>query len=363
MKAISENKYKSLKNGVSGIMRVKNDSEFVETCIDSCIDALDELIIVYNDCSDDTPELVRKKKQEYPSKIKVYEYKHKVYSVNLSKEEYEYALHLSEDSPNLLCNYYNFALSKVTYKYAIKIDADQIYFSGQLKKWCDVCREDDFSIGFLNYFIGFLFNLYFVFFKYLCFKRMKSYSLMPSWLVRLSYPYYIDYAKKQFQKGHVALSLSGVNVAKENDSWFVSLGKHHEIINILPPFNGDGDHLLFRVSPQTYYVKYDMPYYNLLTTGRYSLIEWFHQPYKILPVGFSWFHVNAMRKKNMAKVLQVKSKCPASFVELHHFVDMQYSDILSKSDKEMFVARHRALFMFIFKANVEIVKQNCSLLQ
>ena len=141
------------------------------------------------------------------------------------------------------------------------------------------------------------------------------------------------------------------------------LGKHHEIINILPPFNGDGDHLLFRVSPQTYYVKYDMPYYNLLTTGRYSLIEWFHQPYKILPVGFSWFHVNAMRKKNMAKVLQVKSKCPASFVELHHFVDMQYSDILSKSDKEMFVARHRALFMFIFKANVEIVKQNCSLLQ
>ena len=100
-----------LSNGVSGIMRVKNDAEFIEASIDSCIEALDELIIVYNDCSDSSPELIYKKQKQYPEKIKVYEYSHKIYSINLTKEEYEYAKSLPSDSPHLLCNYYNFALS------------------------------------------------------------------------------------------------------------------------------------------------------------------------------------------------------------------------------------------------------------
>ena len=55
-----------LRNGVSGIMRVKNDAEFIEASIDSCIDALDELVIVYNDCSDNSPELIYKKQMQYP---------------------------------------------------------------------------------------------------------------------------------------------------------------------------------------------------------------------------------------------------------------------------------------------------------
>lgn len=136
-----------LHNGVSGIMRVKNDAEFIEASIDSCIDALDELVIVYNDCSDNSPELIYKKQKQYPDKIKVYEYKHKIYSVNLTKEEYEYAKSLPSDSPHLLCSYYNFALSKVTCQYAMKIDADQIYFSDKLKEWCDAYR----NIGYVQF--------------------------------------------------------------------------------------------------------------------------------------------------------------------------------------------------------------------
>ena len=41
--------YSQLKNGLSGIMRVKNEARFIADCIDSCIEALDELVIVYND--------------------------------------------------------------------------------------------------------------------------------------------------------------------------------------------------------------------------------------------------------------------------------------------------------------------------
>jgi hypothetical protein len=128
--------------GVSGMMRVKNDGQFIEACVESCIDALDELIIVWNDCTDNSAEVIERMRQRYPEKIKTYEYKYKVYSTNLTKEEFEYANSLPDDSPNLLCNYYNFALSKVSYKYAVKIDADQMYFSEKLKYWCDIYRDE-----------------------------------------------------------------------------------------------------------------------------------------------------------------------------------------------------------------------------
>ena len=42
--------------GVTGLLRVKNDAEFLALCIDSCIEALDELVIVYQPCDDDSPE-------------------------------------------------------------------------------------------------------------------------------------------------------------------------------------------------------------------------------------------------------------------------------------------------------------------
>ena len=49
-----------MKKRVAGIMRIKNEGMFVEGCIESCIDALDELVVVYNDCTDNTAEEVGK---------------------------------------------------------------------------------------------------------------------------------------------------------------------------------------------------------------------------------------------------------------------------------------------------------------
>ena len=76
---------KELKPGLSGIVRAKNEASFIEACIDSCIDALDELVIVYNDCTDDTPAIVKRKAKQYPDKIKIYAYEHHVLSYNLTK--------------------------------------------------------------------------------------------------------------------------------------------------------------------------------------------------------------------------------------------------------------------------------------
>ena len=103
-----------MKNRVSGIMRVKNDERFVERCVESCIDALDELIVVHNDCTDSSVNEINKMVARYPDKIKCYEYPYHIYGMNITKEEYEIARNLPKDSPHLFSSYCNFALSKVT---------------------------------------------------------------------------------------------------------------------------------------------------------------------------------------------------------------------------------------------------------
>lgn len=65
-------------NRVAGIMRVKNEGTFVKNCVESCIDALDELIIVYNDCTDNSVEEIMKIATKYPGKIRYYEYPYEV---------------------------------------------------------------------------------------------------------------------------------------------------------------------------------------------------------------------------------------------------------------------------------------------
>lgn len=72
--------------GVSGVLRCKNCEDF-EMCIDSCIDGLDELIAVYHDCTDRTPEILRQKAAQYPDKIRVFEYRPSVYPIDLDEEE------------------------------------------------------------------------------------------------------------------------------------------------------------------------------------------------------------------------------------------------------------------------------------
>ena len=59
-----------MRKRVAGIMRVKNDGVFVRACIESCIDALDELIVVHNDCTDNSVEEIEKMVVKYPVKVR-----------------------------------------------------------------------------------------------------------------------------------------------------------------------------------------------------------------------------------------------------------------------------------------------------
>ena len=320
------------KPGLSGIMRVKNDASFIEASVKSCIDALDELIIVWNDCSDNSAEVIEKMRSLYPDKIKTFEYKHKVYSVNLRRDEYEVARSLPEDSPHLLCNYYNFALSKVSCLYAMKIDADQMYFEEKLRLIRNaLLRKSRVGIAVL---VGFLlYCLYRISFHVnRAFRKVLNIygPGIPNWLSKC----YDAYAVYMTQRGKGAISLSGINVFKDGN-WCVSLGKKSDIANVLPPFNGEYDHLIFKVTNDCRYVPLDSSFYNELRNDNYTYIEAFKCPYSPIPMGFYWYHLNSMRDSIRNRILKAKDLIPQAFCSLEDLKNEKFSNLKKKIGLEM----------------------------
>ena len=350
-----------LKRGVSGIMRVKNDADFIKASVESCIDALDELIIVYNDCSDNSPQVIEEMRLKYPERIKVYEYKHKVYSINLTKAEYEYAKSLPNNSPHLLCNYYNFALSKVTYQHAMKIDADQIYFTEKLKKTCDIYRYD-YSIDIKTKILGIIIYILYRIINIIC-CRFNFYMPVYNDKFKNLYKCYTKYVLYKASKGNALLSLSGLNIIKQNDEIYVPLGKTDNDINILPPYNGVGDHLIFKVSNKTFYAPYDCKIYNKLRSDKYTYIEKFVHPQKpLLPIGLFWYHVNTMRSGVIEKIAQKIKIYPNSFFLLNEFVNAQYKYIRMNIERELAPNQTQMLFQFNHCFNKEDLINNKRLL-
>ncbi len=343
------------KDGLSGLMRIKNEASFIEGCIDSCIDALDELIIVYNDCTDDTPKIVEKKRMQYPDKIKAYAYNYGVLSHNLTREEFEYVKNLPDDSLRLHCNQCNFALSKANYKYAVKIDADQLYFADELKKWRDVCSRSLHVKWHFSFIFGWLFMMYFTAYRRLSFKYGKPCLWMiPDWFVRILFKPYSDYSKWMLLRGKALIALSGVNVFKD-DRWYVTF----DGVNIHPPYNGEGDTVIFKVSDHTYWGKYYRE-----DRKPYSVTEVFvdkscKKHMFSYPV---WFHIHANRKYCCDKVKKMKDEHPECFVPIEDFPNMTYRQVLDKMDKKAHTLFQMTLFALIHKIGVDRIRKHLYLL-
>lgn len=347
-----ESQDKKLKNGLSGLMRVKNEASFIDSCIDSCIDALDELIIVYNDCIDETPKIVERKRQQYPDKIKVYAYNNHILSHNLTEEEFEIAKKLPEDSPRLHSNQCNYALSKVSYKYAVKIDADQLYFADELKKWRNICNGSLLIKWKVTFVGGWLFMMYISFYRRMSVKCSKPCLwMLPDWLFHLFINLYVDYARWRLQKGTVAIALSGFNVFKD-EKWYIPF----DGVNIHPPYNGEGDTLIFRISDKTYYSKH-------VNTVAKTVTERFHNPYKVMFAGPVWFHLHANREYCWSKVKKMKDEHPECFVPIEDFPTMSYREVYDKMDKKAHTLFQMTLFALVHKIGANKIKKYLYLLK
>lgn len=108
-------------DGISGMLRVAGDEPFLELAIRSHIDFFDELVAVYNRCSDATLAVLHKLAAEHPAKMRLYEYRPHVWPPH-SKEHAA----TPPDSPHSLVNYNNYALSKTRRRWLFKLDADQL---------------------------------------------------------------------------------------------------------------------------------------------------------------------------------------------------------------------------------------------
>ena len=283
--------------GVSGLLRVKNDGAFLASCIDSCIDALDELVICYQECEDDAPEIIREKQLQYPDKIKVYFYAPPVYCHNLTDEELAYAYSLPDDSVHKLCNYYNFTLSKATYRYALKIDSDQVYFAEKLKLYCDAYRrEEPVEMSLSDCLIGYYAKGYqYIIRKYTCLYYLDILSYIPI-IRRMIAKKYTDYQIKEIVNHKYALSMSGINMIYKQGKWGIHLLKNL-------PLNGQTDHLIFRITEDTFYITFP---------GWEIPIEVMRYNKKLLIGGWFWYHLQGMRSympqysKALASVQKLK---------------------------------------------------------
>lgn len=123
--------------GISGFMRLKNEAEFLDRAVASHIAGLDELIIVHNDCSDETPEIASRWAHRFPDKIKVVEYEPKVVPIGTPE-----SLTIDPRSPHCIANYYNFSLALTSRAIAIKVDGDHLAVRKRFERICHRVRRD-----------------------------------------------------------------------------------------------------------------------------------------------------------------------------------------------------------------------------
>lgn len=347
-----------LKPGLSGILRIKNEEQFLAGCIESCVNSLDELIIVYNDCTDRSTSIIQQYASIYPDKIFVYEYPYNILGNNLNDEDYAYAKSLPNTDPRLLCSYYNFALSKVHYSYAIKIDADQFYFSDVLDYYRHFCKSHHthWKPRYLRgWFLTVLISIY---------RRLSLLAdkpllhLLPRHIIRKFKDDYRSYAIWLLSKKKAAISFSGLNIYC-NGKAYVCLGKATSRTTILPPFNGEGDHLLFPVSSKTHYEKFEMQYYNKIK-GTKSIIEQFVHPYRVLYCDFLWIHLSPMRKSISEEMAIMFNMETNAFEPVHKFNKLNYDEILRKTDINTFSLFQRILFYIVHTIAIDtlISKEN-----
>jgi hypothetical protein len=108
--------------GISLFMRIRNGAPFLEAAIRSHLPHVDEIVAVYNRCTDDTPQILSRLVGEFGSgRLRVFHYLPAVHPPGSQAHALEPA-----DSPHSLVNYYNFALSRTRYSHAAKLDDDHV---------------------------------------------------------------------------------------------------------------------------------------------------------------------------------------------------------------------------------------------
>lgn len=131
-------------------MRIRNGADFLEAAIRSHMPHVDEIVAVYNQCTDATPDILMRLSREFgPARLRVFHYLPEVYAPGSPGHRREPA-----DSPRSLVNYYNFALTRTRYRVVTKLDDDHVAIGLRLARLVTEVRRRDYRLGELLCFSG-----------------------------------------------------------------------------------------------------------------------------------------------------------------------------------------------------------------
>jgi glycosyltransferase involved in cell wall biosynthesis len=137
--------YGGYKEGISFIIRARNEEQNIRECLYSILDIADEIIFVDHLSTDNTLKIALELSKRY-DKIKVFKY-----TQEIPKPGVNYTENIKKIG-NSISNYYNFCLSKATRNNIIKWDADFIAKRAELSAMIEIYnlrqRKDKFSLWF-----------------------------------------------------------------------------------------------------------------------------------------------------------------------------------------------------------------------
>jgi len=114
--------------GISAFMRIRNGAEFLEPTVRSHIAHFDEIVALYNQCTDDTEAILLRQQQEFGAqRLRVVHYVDRVHSPGSDGHR-----RTPPDSPHSLVNYYNAALAATRFRIATKLDDDHLAIDAAL---------------------------------------------------------------------------------------------------------------------------------------------------------------------------------------------------------------------------------------
>lgn len=136
--------------GISAFLRIRNGADFLELAIRSHIEYFDEIVAVYNQCTDETPDILMRLRQEFgPVKLRVFHYTDRVFPPGS-----EGHARTDPTSPNSVVNYYNFALAATRHQFAVKLDDDHLAIAGATKSTTDAIRAGGTGADTMHCFSG-----------------------------------------------------------------------------------------------------------------------------------------------------------------------------------------------------------------
>ncbi len=136
--------------GISAFVRTRNGADFLRPTILSHAPFVDEIVAVYNQCTDGTEAVLAALQEELgPEKLKLFHYLPRVHPPGSRDHAAEPAA-----SPHSVVNYSNFALSRTTRQIVVKLDDDHIAFERGLSPMVDRLRRDGLDPGRMLCFSG-----------------------------------------------------------------------------------------------------------------------------------------------------------------------------------------------------------------